>query len=217
MHPGGPLRSRAAAVARWLRALPAPLAVALVVAFVAAPAAAASITAVKLVGGGTPVAVAPTGQLPVAQVAPSAVRVFARLDLGGGACVPIYTAPAGEAFVLEQVTVNVFDTPTSGPARNVRLATDAACNVRFGDVNPIIVGATVLPLSIPLVIPAGHRIYASSDNGILAEIYGYGYLEPKADAAGATGPVTPQPGPAPNSNQQPAVRPAHRAPRKDQA
>lgn len=150
-------------------------------------AVAATAGVVSLVGpNGVAAQVTRAGQLEVAPAAPATSRAFYDLDLGGAVCTPIYTAPAGESLVLQEVTVDIYADTSPGSGDNVQVTTDAACQDPLFDDNPSSVGATVFPLGSGVVVPAGHRLYAIANDNILAEVYGYGYLVPVRDAPNPT-------------------------------
>jgi hypothetical protein len=169
---------------RWLVA-------GLVAGLVLAPAAAvaATLSVVHVVGSdGIAASVTRAGQLEANVVAPSAFRAFHDYDVAGSHCDVIYTAPRGYALVLQAITVDVYDETSAGPGVNVRASTNAACTMQLADVNPQSDGATSIVLNPGVVIASGRSLYAIGDNGADAELYGYGYLEPAADAPIGTGP-----------------------------
>ena len=172
-----------------------------------AAAVAATLTTMRLVGAnGVPASITQGGQVVTGSVGPSMFRTFHNYGLFGSTCERVYTAPAGYAFVLESITLDVYDAGVAGPGVNVRVATDPACEAQVADINPSTIGATPIVLTPGFVVPAGKSLYAIGDNGADAEIYGFGYLEPAADAPVAT---SPQPG----GNRPAAV---HRGPARQQ-
>lgn len=158
----------------------AVLAVGLVFAPVAAVAA--TVGVVKLTGDGVTATVTGAGQLDTAKVAPSALRAFHYADLVGTGCHAIYVAPKGWSLVLQEVTVDVTVDGTPGPGINVRLATDPACHRQFADDNPPSVGPSSFAVTPGIVVSPGRGLYGIADNGVSAEVYGYGYVVPSADA-----------------------------------
>jgi hypothetical protein len=171
------------------RTSPLWLAVGLAIGLVLAPAAAvaATIGAVKLVGADNVTAqVTRAGQLETAIAQPTLFRAFYDLNLGGSTCDTVYTAPSGYSLILEQVTIDVFADTTPGSGDTVSVATDDNCQNLLLDENPPSNGATVFPLGSGIVVPAGHSIYAIAKDNVEAEVYGYGYLVPVADAPSAT-------------------------------
>jgi hypothetical protein len=171
--------------ARERRTVPKWVVVCLVVGLLVVPTAAvaATITSYHLIGqGGVPVNATNVGQVETASNNPSLARAFHYTNLTGSDCTAVYTAPSGWAFVLESLTVDIVQPQTPGPGINVRIATDPQCNAELGDVNPIGVGATSIPMTPGIVLPSGDSLYAIADNGVVAEVYGFGYIEPVADA-----------------------------------
>ena len=163
------------------------VAVALVAGLVLAPAAAVAtttLTGVTITGANhVTAAVTPAGQLETANEPPSAIRsfYFYNIDNGDG-CLKAYTAPTGYSFILEQVTVDVWEDTSPGPANNLGLAPQSTCAFLYADENPSGVGATVFPFGPGIVIPSGKSLYAVANGDVDGEIYGYGYLVPTADA-----------------------------------
>lgn len=172
-------------ISRWV-------VVVLAAAVVLTPAAAvaATLSGVQLVGSsGAPAMVTHGGQVETAATNPLTFRAFHNYDVFGSECLRVFTPPPGYAFVLQSVTVDVYDTGgVAGPGSNVRIATDPACDDEFVDLNPADVGATSIVLNSGIVIRAGASLYAIGDNGTDAELYGFGYLEPAADAPVGTTP-----------------------------
>jgi hypothetical protein len=171
------------------RTSPLWLAVGLAVGLILAPAAAvaATIGAVKLVGADNVTAqVTRAGQLETAIAQPTTFRAFYDLNLGGSTCDTVYTAPAGYSLIVQQVTIDVFADTTPGSGDTVSVATDNNCQNLLFDDNPPSNGASVFPLGPGIVVPAGHSLYAIAKDNVEAEIYGYGYLVPVADAPSAT-------------------------------
>jgi hypothetical protein len=161
----------------------------LVAGLVLAPAAAvaATMSAEQLVGGdGITAVVTKAGQVETGQVNPGTFRAFHDYGLFGSTCDRAYTTPAGYAFVLESISVDVYDAGTPGPGVNVRVATNSSCSAQLVDFNPRGVGATSVVLNPGVVVPSGASLYAIGDNGADAELYGFGYLEPAADAPSGT-------------------------------
>jgi hypothetical protein len=167
------------------RTSPIWLAVGLAIGLIAAPAAAvaATISAVNIIGAnGTKAQVTRDGQVEIAPASPTSLKVFYDLDILGGECQPVYTAPAGYSLVLQQVTVDVFSDASPGSGDTIAMATDADCQNLLFDDNPSTIGATVFPLGSGIVVPAGHRLYAIAQDLVQGEVYGYGYLVPVGDA-----------------------------------
>jgi hypothetical protein len=172
-----------------------------------AAAVAATLSTVRIVGtDGVTVSVASSGQLATAAVSPNALHVFHFYNLSGSTCDAVYTSPHGSALVLETITVDVYSAGSPGPGVNLRVASNASCRAQLADVNPSTVGATSIGLSPGVVIPAGKSLYAIGDNNAAAELYGYGYLVPAADA-----PVGTSAQPGNNTRTSPAA-PNERAP-----
>lgn len=155
-----------------------------------AAAVAAVLSTVRLVApGGAPAAVTQAGQVDAAATIPASFRAFHDYDLFASRCVRVYSPPAGYALVLQSITIDVYDNGgVSGPGSNVRVATNAACDRQLADLNPSTVGAASIVLSPGVVVRAGTSLYAIGDNGTDAELFGFGYLEPAADAPTGTSP-----------------------------
>lgn len=150
-------------------------------------AVAATYTSYHLIGlNGVRINATSSGQAETASGNPSLFRAFHYANLTGSDCTAVYNPPSGWAFVLESLTVDIVQPQTAGPGINVRVATDAQCDDDIADLNPTAVGATTFPLTSGIVLPSGDSLYAISDNGVSAEIYGFGYIEPLADAPNLT-------------------------------
>lgn len=171
------------------RTSPLWLAVGLAIGLIVAPAAAvaATISAVNLIGpNGVKAQVTRAGQLETAPTGPSSLKVFYKLGVSGDECIPVYTAPAGQSLILQQVTLDVFADPSPGSGDDIALSTDSQCQNLLLDDNPAATGAMVFPLGSGVVVPGGHSIYAIAKDEVEGEIYGYGYLVPIADAPSPT-------------------------------
>lgn len=171
--------------ARPHRTVPKWVVVCLVVGLLIVPSAAvaATFTSYHLIGqDGVRVQATSSGEVDTASGSPSYFRAFHYTNLSGSDCTAIYTAPSGWAFVLESLTVDIVQPQTAGPGINVRIATDPQCDSAINDVNPNAVGATSIPMDPGIVLPSERSLYAIADNGVSAEIYGFGYIEPVADA-----------------------------------
>jgi len=149
--------------------------------------------------------VSAAGQLLTTEALPTTYKDYeapiASADLvhSGLDCETAATIPVGQAFVVQQVEVDVFGanspgTSNSGPAGNFsnagfRLYADGPSDACGGSSNIITTGeapgANVGNVAIPLipgyVIPSGYKVDADG-NGIDAYVYFIGYLVPSSDA-----------------------------------
>jgi hypothetical protein len=93
-------------------------------------------------------------------------------------------------MIVTQLTVDVY-----ALGNQVGVSTSPSCLGLMLDWNPPTIGAMVFPLGPGIVIPAGKSLYAGTQGGTAAEIYGYGYTVPVAAAPKVT-PTTPVLSPA---------------------
>src|SRR5687767_2537889 len=91
-------------------------------AIIAPPLAIAAFSDTRIVGlTGAPVAqVTPANQLRVAETDPFRFRGFSIHNVRDGACQSV-SIPAGNAYVLKQVVVNVYSNPTPGASNFVEV------------------------------------------------------------------------------------------------
>jgi hypothetical protein len=90
-------------------------------------------------------------------------------------------------MILRDVKIDVFSVTSTGAGQNVLVYTGAQCDgFLVGDVNPAMVGETVLPFDPGLGIPAGSGLSGFADGTVQAEVYTDGYSVPSA-----TVPATP--------------------------
>jgi hypothetical protein len=117
-----------------------------------------------------------------AQPAPaSALRSFATFGLQGGlGCVRLFTPPRNQAIVVQSVTVDVFADPSPGIGQTVEVFSDPMCQDLVADVNPPTIGVTPLNFGPGVVSKTGLSAVASGS--VSAEVYGFGYLIPAAQA-----------------------------------
>jgi hypothetical protein len=167
-----------------------------VIAAIAIPTAAYAVAATHVVVQDqvtkTPAGVSPTGNLKVAEAAPSA---FFQNGLTGlnNSYRPVAVPGAVSALIVTTIHVNVYSDPTPGTGNNVALIVESnnACTGSqvgsfFHLVNPGGVGEIDLPLAPGLGIPSGGALCAQQNGSVAAEVSVSGYTVPAGTvAAGA--------------------------------
>jgi hypothetical protein len=95
-----------------------------------------------------------------------------------GTCTAVATPPGGKALIVKSVALNTYSVASPGTGRNgvFYLGTDG-CEVLVMDINPPGVGVINQPFEPGLGVPAGKRLWVSTNN-IAAEVYAFGYSVP---------------------------------------
>jgi hypothetical protein len=102
----------------------------------------------------------------------------ATFPTSSGNCTPIATPPANKALIIKSVALNTYSVTSPGSGRTgvFYLGTDG-CEVIVFDINPPGVGLINQPFEPGLGVPAGKRLWVSTNN-ISAEVYTFGYSVP---------------------------------------
>jgi hypothetical protein len=173
-----------------------------VIAAIAIPTAAYAVAATHVViqdqTTKTPAGVTPTGNLKVAEAAPSAFfqNNSTTVTVSSG-WVPVATPSAGSALIVTTIHVDTFYDPTPGNGQNVLffIKTGTSCTgsqvgTYYLWLNPGMIGETDIPLAPGLGIPAGDALCALGGGSLQAEVSVSGYTVPAGTvAAGALHPI----------------------------
>jgi hypothetical protein len=116
------------------------------------------------------------GRLAVEEVPPTSffhAVLFGTTSTSG--CVVVAQPPAGQALVVRQVRIDVFQDPTPGNGNYVQVSGDGTCSNPVGDVNPPTVGQSTMSFDPGVAIPAGGALSAVIGGAVQAEFYVDGY------------------------------------------
>jgi len=148
-----------------------------------APAAAISAAGlVKIVGtNGKKANVTAANQLLTAPASPGQFR--SRYTFGvGTTCVEVYAVPADKGFVMTSATFNTWVNPTPGAANFVDISRASNCATAeiVARVNPPGFGLSVAEFNPGFALPAGSKLYARTQGGVITDARIAGYLMPSA-------------------------------------
>jgi hypothetical protein len=166
-----------------------------VIAAIAIPTAAYAVAATHVViqdqTTKTPAGVTPTGNLKVAEAAPTAFFQSGSIEVGSS-FTPVAVPGPVSGLIVTTVHVNTFVDPTPGSGQNVQLrvsannvCTGAQVGTYYQFVNPGSVGETDIPLAPGLGIPAGGALCALASGSVLAEATVSGYTVPAGTVSAA--------------------------------
>lgn len=132
----------------------------------------------------TPAKVTPTGNLQVAEAAPSAFFQNASTNLTTS-YTPVATPPSGLALVITTVHIAIFADPSPGLSTGVtlRVTSTATCAGSFvgayaQEVAAEGVGQNDIPLGPGLGIPAGDALCAAESGSLAVQVSVSGYTVP---------------------------------------